>query len=224
VHALSLVAEGRIKSVLAIGAHADDVEIGCGGTLLTLGETHPEAELVWVVLSARGERADEARRSAAEFVAGFASADIVVESFPDGYFPYSGGDVKERFEKLKREVSPDLIFTHQREDLHQDHRVVCELTWNTFRNHLIFEYEVPKYDGDFGAPNVFVELSDRIAERKVDLLFQHFASQRDKHWFTEDLFHALMRLRAMEANSASKRVEAFYCRKLVFGWDSDDRS
>ena len=212
-----LDAAGRIKSVLAIGAHADDIEIGCGGALLSLAENHGGAELVWVVFGAHGDRVEEARRSAAEFASGFATSRIVVKGFRDGFFPYGGREVKEYFEELKREVSPDLIFTHQRSDLHQDHRLLSELTWNTFRNHLILEYEIPKYDGDLGAPNVFVDLSDSIAKRKIELVLSHFASQREKHWFTEDLFHALLRLRGMESNSASGRAEAFYCRKLVIG-------
>jgi LmbE family N-acetylglucosaminyl deacetylase len=215
MHALSLGAGTRIERMLAIGAHADDIEIGCGGTVLQLAEMHPDAEMLWLVLSADGVRADEAHRSALEFTAGFASSRIVVESFRDGFFPYDGGAVKERFEALKHEISPDLIFTHRSGDRHQDHRLVCELTWNTFRDHLILEYEIPKYDGDLGAPNLFVHLSDGIAQRKVDAILTHFATQRDKHWFSEDLFHGLMRIRGMESNSPARRAEAFYCRKVV---------
>jgi len=217
VHRLSLDAVTRIESVLAIGAHADDIEIGCGGTLLSLAQTSPDAELVWVVLGAEGARAEEAQRSASDFTAGFSSVRIAVEGFRDGFLPYHGGDVKEYFEGLKAEVSPDLIFTHQQADLHQDHRLLSELTWNTFRDHLILEYEIPKYDGDLGAPNLFVDLTEPIADRKVELLLSHFGSQRDKRWFTADLFHALMRLRGMESNSPAGRAEAFYCRKLVIG-------
>jgi LmbE family N-acetylglucosaminyl deacetylase len=201
--------------VLAIGAHADDIEIGCGGTLLRLAETGPEADVTWVVLSSAGTRADEARSSAAEFVAGFASARVEVENFRDGYFPYVGPEVKDYFEQLKTTVSPDLVFTHLLSDRHQDHRVVSELTWNTFRDHLILEYEIPKYDGDLGSPNVFVPLSESNAKRKIDALLAHFASQRDKRWFTEDLFSASLRLRGMESNSPTGRAEAFYGRKLV---------
>lgn len=202
-------------TILALGAHADDVEIGCGGTLLRLAERYPQATVHWVVLSAAGARADEARDSAAEFLEGFASSRIVVEGFRDGFFPYTGGDVKEFFERLKAEVSPDLIFTHQRSDLHQDHRVVSELTWNTFRNHLILEYEIPKYDGDFGAPNVFVALSESVSRQKIGAILKHFGTQLDKHWFTEDVLFSLLRLRGMESNSPTTRAEAFYCRKLV---------
>jgi LmbE family N-acetylglucosaminyl deacetylase len=172
------------------------------------------------VLSADGARADEARQSAAEFTAGFASSDVIVENFRDGYFPYGNGAVKNRFEELKREVTPDLILTHQRNDFHQDHRHASELTWNTFRDHLILEYEIPKYDGDMGAPNVFVPLTESVADRKVELILEHFNTQRDKQWFTADLFHSLMRLRGMEVHAPAGRAEAFYGRKVVLG-DSD---
>jgi LmbE family N-acetylglucosaminyl deacetylase len=206
---------GRAARVLAIGCHADDVEIGCGGTLLSLIEARPDLDVTWLVLGAAGERADEARASAEAFLAGASSATVVVEGFRDGFFPYLGPAVKERFEDLKSEVSPDLILTHVGIDLHQDHRLVSELTWNTFRDHAILEYEVPKWDADLTAPNVYVPLSDEIVTRKVELLLEHFPSQRDKHWFTDDLFRSLMRLRGMEANSPSRYAEAFRCRKLV---------
>jgi LmbE family N-acetylglucosaminyl deacetylase len=206
---------GRAARVLAIGCHADDVEIGCGGTLLTLIEARPDLEVTWLVLGAAGGRAEEARASAAAFLAGASSSTVVVEGFRDGFFPYLGPAVKERFEELKGEVSPDLILTHAGIDLHQDHRLVSELTWNTFRDHAILEYEVPKWDADLAAPNVYVPLSDEIVTRKVELLLEHFPSQRDKHWFTDDLFRGLMRLRGMEANSPSRFAEAFRCRKLV---------
>jgi LmbE family N-acetylglucosaminyl deacetylase len=204
--------------VLAVGCHADDIEIGCGGTLLALAERRPGLEVTWLVLSANGARAEEARTSAEAFLAGArAEPTVLVESFRDGFFPYLGGAVKERFEELKHEVSPELVFTHVGIDLHQDHRLVSELTWNTFRDHLILEYEIPKWDADLTAPNVYVPLSDEVVERKVELLLEHFPSQRDKHWFTEDLFRSLMRLRGMEANSPTRFAEAFRCRKLVLG-------
>ena len=202
-------------TVLALGAHSDDIEIGCGGTILRLAELAPSARVHWVVLSGGGERAEEAKASASAFLGGFASSSAVVESFRDGFFPYVGGGVKEFFEHLKAELSPDLILTHQRGDLHQDHRHVCELTWNTFRDHLILEYEIPKYDGDLGSPNLFVHLSEEIAERKVKAILDHFSSQHDRRWFTQDLFLATLRLRGMESNSPSRFAEAFYCRKLV---------
>jgi LmbE family N-acetylglucosaminyl deacetylase len=202
--------------VLAIGAHSDDIEIGCGGTLLRLAEQHPDAEVLWVVLSADGGREDEARASAADFGAGFASLRVLVGGFRDGFLPHTGEAVKSFFERLKGEPAPHLILTHQRHDLHQDHRLACELTWNTFRDHLILEYEVPKYDGDLGSPNLFVHLDAGIVQRKVELLLRHFGSQRDRRWFTEDLFRSLLRLRGMESNAPGGQAEAFYCRKLVW--------
>jgi LmbE family N-acetylglucosaminyl deacetylase len=197
----------RPLRVLAIGSHADDIEIGCGGTLLRLVREVPELELHWVVLSAAGERADEARASAAAF-----GAEVDVQGFRDAFFRY-GPEVKEHFESLKR-LEPDVIFTHHDADRHQDHRLVAELTWNTFRDHLILEYEIPKYDGDLGTPNVFFAVEEEIARRKVELLLESFPSQAGKRWFTEDLFLALMRLRGMECNAPSGLAEAFYARKL----------
>jgi LmbE family N-acetylglucosaminyl deacetylase len=206
--------EGSLR-VLAIGAHADDIEIGCGGTLLRLGETVPGAEVVWVVLSGDEQRAGEARSSAADFTGGFAASQVILGGFRDGFLPYLGGQVKQFFEDLKATVVPDLIFTHQRFDLHQDHRLACELTWNTWRNHLILEYEIPKYDGDLGAPNLFAHLEGSIAMRKIDLLLRHFGSQLNRSWFTEDLFRSMLRVRGMESNSPTGLAEAFYSRKAV---------
>jgi len=193
--------------VLAIGAHADDVEIGCGGTLLRLAQA-AELDLQWVVLSAGRGRAEEAKASAAAF-----GAEVEVESFRDAFFRY-GGEVKDFFEELKSRMQPDLVLTHHDADRHQDHRLVAELTWNTFRDQLILEYEIPKYDGDLGAPNVFFHLDEDVARRKVELLLESFPSQREKRWFTADLFMGLMRLRGMESNSPSGLAEGFYARKL----------
>jgi LmbE family N-acetylglucosaminyl deacetylase len=215
VRSLSLDGPERLRAILAVGAHADDIEIGCGGTLLRLARTNPQAHLHWVVLSARGDRAVEAERSAYDFGAGFAEVVLEIKDHRDGFFPYSGADVKEYFEHLKDSVEPDVIFTHRRDDLHQDHRVTGELTWNTFRNHLILEYEIPKYDGDLGAPNVFAHLPAEIADRKVELLMEHFGTQQNRHWFTADVFQALLRLRGMESNAPSGYAEAYYCRKLA---------
>jgi LmbE family N-acetylglucosaminyl deacetylase len=194
--------------ILAIGSHADDIEIGCGGTLLNLAESVDQLEAHFVVLSADAVRAEEARASAAAY-----GADVEVHSFRDAFFRYGDG-VKELFEDLKRRVEPDLVLTHYEADRHQDHRLVAELTWNTFRRHLILEYEIPKYDGDLGAPNVFVQLAPEAARRKVALLHDHFPSQAAKQWFSEDLFMSLMRVRGMECNSSSGLAEAFYARKL----------
>jgi LmbE family N-acetylglucosaminyl deacetylase len=202
-----------LRRVLALGAHADDIEIGCGATLLQLQESH-ELEVTWVVLSAEGAREEEARACAKAFLAGAASSEVVCHGFRDAYLPYAGAELKDLFEELKRSVDPQLVLTHRRDDLHQDHRLICELTWNTWRDHLILEYEIPKYDGDLATPNVFVPVSDELARRKVDLLTTWYRTQRDKHWFDAELFLGLMRVRGMEARSPSGYAEAFTGRKL----------
>jgi len=201
--------------VLAVGAHPDDAEIGCGGTILRLAREGSMSAVCWVVLTGAGVRADEARASAEALLEGVPETRIVLRGFRDGFLPYDGAEVKGFFEELKGEFSPDVIFTHQRNDLHQDHRTTCELTWNTFRDHLILEYEVPKYDGDMGAPNLFVPLDDQDRRRKIDHLMAHFGSQVPKRWFKEDLFSGLLRLRGMECNSPTSYAEAFYSRKAV---------
>ena len=212
MHRLSLAsADAPIDRVLAIGCHADDIEIGCGGTLLALTRASPGIHVTWVVLAAPGVRGEEARSAADAFLSGVGSATVHVHAFRDGFLPYVGGEVKEVFEGLK-DVRPDLVLTHTRTDLHQDHRLACELTWNTFRDQLILEYEVPKYDGDLGSPNVFVPLDESLVDEKLRLLHTHYASQHGKHWFEDELFRGLMRLRGME--SATRYAEAFTCRKL----------
>ncbi len=215
MHSVSLSAFEPLRSVLAIGCHADDIEIGCGGTMLELTRMHPQCEVDWVVLAAPGEREEEARASAEAFLAAAAVSRVEVHPYRDGFLPYSGGEVKQVFEDLKRRVEPQLVLTHTRSDLHQDHRLACELTWNTFRNHLIFEYEIPKFDGDLGTPNVFMALSAEIVEEKLALLERHFPSQSQKHWFDRDTFSGLMRLRGMESVAPERFAEAFTCRKLV---------
>ncbi len=202
-------------AVLCLGAHADDLEIGCGGTLLKLGEIGHPVLVTWVVFSALGPRQQEARDSAEVFLARVKTKDIAVKGFRDGFFPSQGQELKEEFEALKQRINPDVIFTHYRNDLHQDHRLVSELTWNTFRNHLILEYEIPKYDGDLGSPNIFVELSESVVRRKVEGILTTFPSQAGKHWFSEDVFMALLRLRGMECAAAARYAEGFYCRKAV---------
>jgi LmbE family N-acetylglucosaminyl deacetylase len=204
----------RLRSVLALGSHSDDIEIGCGATLLALTRTRPEIKVTWVVLGAEGEREREARASAEAFMGAATRSEVIVHGFRDGFFPYVGGDVKDVFEDLKSRLEPDLILTHARHDLHQDHRLVCELTWNTWRDHLILEYEIPKYDGDLGTPNVFVPISEEVARQKVRLVLDAFESQAAKHWFDEQLFLGLMRVRGMEGRSPSGYAEAFTCRKL----------
>jgi LmbE family N-acetylglucosaminyl deacetylase len=202
------------RRLLAIGAHSDDIEIGCGGTVLRLLSEQPELEVRWMVLSAEGNRRAEAVESAETLLASAARRQIDVHGFRDGFLPYQAAAVKEEFEALKS-FAPALILTHFGRDAHQDHRLVSELTWNTFRDHLILEYEIPKYDGDFGVPNVFVRLSDDLVERKITHLLEHFPSQRGRRWFTDDLFRAVMRIRGMESSGPGRYAEAFYGRKLV---------
>jgi len=204
----------RPLRVLFLGSHCDDIEIGCGGTVLKLAERVPDLEVHWVVLSGNDVRAREAEACARRFLDAVGQVEIVVERFRDGYFPYEGDRIKDCFERLKTGVAPDVIFTHQHDDWHQDHRLVCELTWNTWRNHLIVEYEIPKYDPDTGAPNAFVHLDVGIAERKVELILDGYPTQAGRHWFTRDTFLGLMRLRGIQS-CAAPYAEAFYCRKLV---------
>ena len=205
------------RRLLAIGAHSDDLEIGCGGSILALTRASPQLEVRWVVLAANGDRAEEARRSAESFLAGVSNPAIEIHSFRDGYLPYDGGAVKDEFESLKS-FDPELVLTHTRDDFHQDHRLACELTWNTFRDHLVLEYEIPKWDGDIGRPNLYVPLAESRVEEKLALLTQHFGSQRDKHWFDVDVFRGLMRLRGMECRSASGFAEAFVARKVTLAY------
>jgi LmbE family N-acetylglucosaminyl deacetylase len=207
----------RVQRVLCLGAHSDDIEIGCGGTVLRMIEQSKSIEFYWLVLSANPMRAKEAERSANAFLGRARHKTVVVKSFRDGFLPYIGAKVKEAFEEIKTIFIPDVIFTHFRQDLHQDHRMVCELTWNTFRNHFILEYEVPKYDADLRSPNFFVPLSDRQARKKVNALMRYFATQRNKQWFSEDLFYGLMRLRSIEGASPTRHAEAFHCRKVLLG-------
>jgi LmbE family N-acetylglucosaminyl deacetylase len=206
-----------VRRILCLGAHSDDIEIGCGGTLLSLIAASPAIEFYWLVLTSTPARAREADRSARAFLRRVRKKTIDVQSFRDGFLPHVGVPVKECFEDLKRRFVPDLIFTHFRHDLHQDHRFVCELTWNTFRNHLILEYEIPKYDADLRSPNFFVPLSESVCRAKVSLLMRCFGTQRSKQWFCEDLFRGLMRLRGVEAASPTRYAEGFHCRKMLLG-------
>jgi LmbE family N-acetylglucosaminyl deacetylase len=205
------------RRILLVGSHSDDIEIGCGATVLALTRAQPELEVTWVVLGAQGVREGEARASGNVFLESARQSNVVVHGFRDGFFPYVGGEIKDVFEELKTLVDPDVIFTHSRHDLHQDHRLVCELTWNTWRNHLILEYEIPKYDGDLPTPNVFVSVPEEFARRKAELIVGMFESQAAKHWFDVELFLGLMRVRGMEGRSPSGYAEAFTCRKLAVG-------
>ncbi len=207
--------QGPLK-VLFLGAHSDDIEIGCGGTILRLIHDYPDIQVTWVVFSALGERGREARNSAEEFLKEVRDKQVLVHEFQDGYFPYRGAEIKDIFEQLKRTTTPDLIFTHTRQDLHQDHRLLCELTWNTWRDHMILEYEIPKYDGDLGSPNFFVHLDQDLCARKTDALVRFFQTQGNKHWFTPETFQAMLRIRGVECKSTGGYAEAFYARKISF--------
>jgi LmbE family N-acetylglucosaminyl deacetylase len=205
----------RPLKMLCLAAHSDDIEIGCGGSVIKLIDEHPEAEVYWVVFSSTRDREMEAQASAELFLQKAKSKNIVVKDFRDSFFPYLGGEIKEYFEELKKIVSPDMIFTHLRHDLHQDHRLISELTWNTFRNHLILEYEIIKYDGDLGAPNAFIHLDAETCRKKIEYIMKAFKSQGHRAWFTQDAFLSIMRIRGLESNAQEKFAEAFYVRKFV---------
>jgi LmbE family N-acetylglucosaminyl deacetylase len=210
---LDLARPGKALRVLALGAHSDDIEIGAGGAILSWIASGAEVAVDWCALSAPGERADEARASAMEFLAGATQAEIHLGQFRDGYFPAERTAVKDWVEGLKHLEKPDVVLCHQRNDAHQDHRMVCELAWNTFRDHLILEYEIPKWDGDLGQPNVYVPLSDDVLARKIELLHKHFGTQRSKAWFDDETFRGLARLRGVECRE--RYAEAFFARKLL---------
>jgi len=201
--------------VLCLGAHADDIEIGCGATILKLIEDYLNIEFYWVVFSANNTRAEEARASASLFLKDAINQHVILKTFEDSFFNFIGAEIKEYFRQLRKEFEPDLILTHYRHDLHQDHRTVSELTWNTYRNHTILEYEIPKYDGDLGKPNVFVCPSEDLCKKKVRHIMDSFTSQKDKGWFTEETFLSIMRLRGIESNAPNAYAEAFYGRKII---------
>ena len=220
-----LSAGGRpVQRILCLGAHCDDIEIGCGGTLIKLlgggdrekeKEKEKEMDVTWVVFASNETRAAETRHAANLFLDGAARKNVVLHGFRDGFLPQHWAEVKEAFERLKREIAPDLIFTHYRNDLHQDHRIVSELTWNTFRDHLILEYEIPKFDGDLGAPNAFTHLDETTVARKSSAILECYRSQAGHAWFSEDTFRSLMRIRGVESNSPGRFAEGFYCRKMI---------
>jgi len=212
---LALGRPGTPLRLLCVGAHCDDIEIGCGGTLLRLLAEHPGSEVDWVVLSSTPERERETHASAAEFLADAGRIRVSVETFRESYFPWRGEPIKDVFEQVKASASPDVIFTHHRRDEHQDHRLVAELTWNTFRDHLVLEYEIPKYEGDLGQPNLFVPLPAAVAQRKIDLILRHYQSQSRRSWFRAETFRAVMDLRGIESNAPDGVAEAFHCRKAT---------
>jgi LmbE family N-acetylglucosaminyl deacetylase len=201
--------------LLCLGAHSDDIEIGSGGTILNLIKQDYNLDVCWVVFGSKGIRAREAKHSAAQLLTGVRKKKILIRNFRDGHFPFQGTEIKLLFEQIKHAYTPDLVLTHYRDDRHQDHRLISDLTWNTFRNHAILEYEVPKYDGDLGIPNFFVQLDASLCKEKVHHILDNFASQKQKHWFTEDTFLSMLRIRGIESCSPSKYAEAFYCRKGV---------
>jgi LmbE family N-acetylglucosaminyl deacetylase len=212
---LHLAGAGDRLTVLCLGAHSDDIEIGAGATLLTLLARGVRLDVRWCVLSGAADRGREAEASAADFVSGAAHARVEVMGFRDGFFPQQGEAIKSWFETLKTEISPDLILTHRGDDAHQDHREISRLTWNTFRDHCILEYEIPKWDGDMGRPNAYVPIAAGILQRKIDLLIKHFGTQRSKHWFDDETFRGLARLRGMECRAPDRYAEAFLARKLI---------
>jgi LmbE family N-acetylglucosaminyl deacetylase len=203
------------RKILCLGAHSDDIEIGCGGTILRWIQEDAGLEIYWVVLSSNQERKKEASRSADLFLKGAHKKKVFIESFRDGFFPYQGTEIKEYFEALKKRASPDIVLTHFRNDRHQDHRLVSDLTWNTFRRETILEYEIPKYDGDLGQPNFFVHLDQTVCRKKIKNILAVFKTQTEKHWLTEDTLRAILRLRGVESHADEKYAEAFYCRKMI---------
>ena len=205
----------RPFQILCLGAHSDDIEIGCGGTILRLLSEHENAEVCWVVLGSTGQRDAEALLSAQIFLAGAKKKEILIRNFKASFFPYVGDQIKGFFEELKERISPDVVFTHYRNDLHQDHRLISELTWNTYRNHVILEYEILKYDGDLGSPNFFVHIDDALCQKKIGVIMDCFKTQRQKDWFTPDAFLSLLRIRGIESKAPGKYAEGFYCRKVV---------
>jgi LmbE family N-acetylglucosaminyl deacetylase len=202
--------------ILCLGAHSDDIEIGCGGTILKMLQTRKDLSFCWVVFSGGPERAREAEASAKAFLQGAASKEIRLKNFRDGFFPFVGAEIKEYFEELKRAFEPHIVFTHTRDDRHQDHRLISDLTWNTFRDHLVLEYEITKYDGDLGSPNAFCHLDEERCRRKAQLLMEHFKTQRSNHWFSEETFLSILKIRGIESNSPGRYAEGFYVRKMVF--------
>jgi LmbE family N-acetylglucosaminyl deacetylase len=206
----------RPLELLCLGAHSDDIEIGCGGTLLRVLGARPGTRVRWVVFSGDERREEETRASAADFLADAGNADVTVHRFRESYFPYIAGEIKDAFEALKQAgAPPDIVFSHRRDDQHQDHRALAEFTWNTFRDQVVLEYEIPKYEGDLGHPNLYVPLDEPVADRKVELLMRHFSTQRSKNWFRPETFRGLLAIRGVECNAASGAAEAFHARKLV---------
>ena len=212
---LQFFVDNKAPKILCLGAHADDIEIGCGATILKIAQEYPKAEFRWIVFAAEGKRAEEARQGANSFLSDIESKVVDVQAFKDSYFPFVGASIKDYFVNLKKEFSPDLVFTHYSNDAHQDHQLIAKLTWNAFRNNFILEYEIVKYDGDLGIPNFYVHLNESLVKRKISNICGIFQSQIGKEWFGEETFRSIMRIRGLESNSPNKYAEAFYCRKIV---------
>lgn len=205
----------RPLRLLVTGAHADDIEIGCGASLVRLLREHPSCHVDWLVATACGERAAEARASADAYLSHVSSSRVHIWDFRDGFLPYEGGRLKDRFEEFKTGIAPDLVLTHYRDDRHQDHRLVSDFVWNTFRDAIVLEYEIPKWDGDLGQPNLYVDVQEQDAREKVERLNTHYASQRSRDWWDDETFFSMMRMRGIECRSASRFAEAFYARKVL---------
>ena len=216
MHKLKLLWNKPEPKILCLGAHPDDIEIGCGGTILRLIKEAPRAQIYWTIFSGNQQRSKEAQTSADHFLKEAHLKTIDIKDFRESYFPFIGNQIKDYFEKLKTTLTPDIIFTHYANDLHQDHSTISKLTWNSFRNHLILEYEIPKFDGDLGNPNFFVHLNDYQVKKKINFLCTTFKTQKEKTWFDEETFRSILRIRGIESNSQSKYAEAFYCRKMFF--------
>jgi LmbE family N-acetylglucosaminyl deacetylase len=212
---LNLLWQKKSPTILCLGAHSDDIEIGCGGTILRLLKEVTEAQIYWLVFSAKGNRAKEAHESATSFLSKTKSMTIDIQDFRDSYFPFVGAEIKEYFEKLKDNFNPDIVFTHYHNDAHQDHRLISNLTWNTYRDHFILEYEIPKYDGDLVTPNIYAHIDVPDVDKKISFICAFFKSQKENSWFSQENFRSIMRIRGIESNSQSGYAEAFHCRKAI---------
>lgn len=212
---LQLGPDRKRLRVLCLGAHSDDIEIGCGGTLMRWMEEYEQVHVTWAVLSASGVRGEEASRSVQALLLPGVTADVVLGDFEDAHLPAEFRRAKSFMRELHDRADVDVVLTHCLGDRHQDHRLIAELTWQCWRNHLVLGYEIPKYEGDLGRPNLFVPLSTAVVERKVAHLLEHFGSQRSRDWFSAETFSGLMRIRGLECRAASGFAEAFHAPKVV---------
>jgi len=215
---IQLLSERRDQNklnLLVLGAHCDDIEIGCGGTLLKWTMEARIQKVIWVIFSSNQARKEEAQRSAEMYLREIPESEIIILDYQDAYLAFAAKEIKDKFEEIRHLMNPDIVFTHYRNDRHQDHRLLSDLAWNTFRNHLVLEYEIPKYDGDLATPNGYVAIPSDHVNRKVKLLLECYASQVSKHWFDEETFKSLMRIRGLECNSPSHYAEAFHLRKCL---------